>query len=294
MMDGHGDFGRGETGTSSIGSSHSQELVVKNTFLQLVEPPALAEGFPRSCSDSDLSNSLRNLRPTWRDSSGSSHASHDCQSQGRSGSSLSHDESSSRASSRDASRTTGAKFSGGFDPTVYANGQLPFPDDDSGDEGGSADGTGNPGGELLSRGSALHSQGTCKPCLYYLDGKDRCKHGADCVFCHEFHQKKRKRAKKKGKGDGESDAASSSAVVLNTTGAIGSSSTPLQPGLLPAGSLAGPLPVGPIANGYRGPWCTGPSGTVSSDDEAGSVQRQRPAASSKQASRTGQRCILRL
>mmetsp|Transcript_17663 Transcript_17663/g.41041 ORF Transcript_17663/g.41041 Transcript_17663/m.41041 type:complete len:621 (-) Transcript_17663:114-1976(-) len=44
-------------------------------------------------------------------------------------------------------------------------------------------------GELPSRGSALHAQGTCKRCNFYAKG--RCQNGKDCTFCHFPHEKRK-------------------------------------------------------------------------------------------------------
>merc|ERR1711990_402839 len=40
---------------------------------------------------------------------------------------------------------------------------------------------------LPSRGSALHAEGTCKPCCFFPKG--RCQNGYDCQFCHFEHEK---------------------------------------------------------------------------------------------------------
>jgi hypothetical protein len=44
-----------------------------------------------------------------------------------------------------------------------------------------------PSEDLLStKGSALHSSGTCRPCNFFPKG--RCDSGADCTFCHLSHE----------------------------------------------------------------------------------------------------------
>mmetsp|Transcript_99888 Transcript_99888/g.287014 ORF Transcript_99888/g.287014 Transcript_99888/m.287014 type:complete len:298 (+) Transcript_99888:60-953(+) len=297
-MDTNGDVRRLEQGgSSSVASSQSQELVVKNTFIQQLESRAGAQALPPSSSDSSFSNSQRNLRPILRDSASSRSHSHDYPSLEQSGS-WSHEKSgsSSRDSSQDGHYMVGIGAGTGLDATLVENVQLSF-DDESGEEDGNGDEDGS--GVLLSKGSALHRRGKCRPCLYYLDGKNRCKHGANCAFCHELHHKRRKRPKKKGKeGQGAEEG---SAVVLNTTGQASASAVPLPPGAV-AGTggggggvakVAAPLPVGPVTVGYRGPWCSGAANAMSSDDEA-SARVPRSAIPNAQPSRSGAKCILRL
>jgi hypothetical protein len=48
--------------------------------------------------------------------------------------------------------------------------------------------------ELLSRGSALHRWGACKPCAFVF--KEGCNDGLDCRFCHLCEPGERKRRKK--------------------------------------------------------------------------------------------------
>lgn len=46
----------------------------------------------------------------------------------------------------------------------------------------------------ISRGSALHSVGACKPCAFVF--QDGCANGVDCEFCHLCDPGERKRRKK--------------------------------------------------------------------------------------------------
>jgi len=55
----------------------------------------------------------------------------------------------------------------------------------AGDEAGGAS---NAGGNW-SRGSALHSSGRCKPCMF-AHSVVGCSNGADCDFCHRSHRRK--------------------------------------------------------------------------------------------------------
>mmetsp|Transcript_5651 Transcript_5651/g.14971 ORF Transcript_5651/g.14971 Transcript_5651/m.14971 type:complete len:265 (+) Transcript_5651:1-795(+) len=51
-------------------------------------------------------------------------------------------------------------------------------------------------GPLLSRGSAAHGSGTCKPCAFAAQGgPSACRNGLECQFCHlcEPGEKKRRR-----------------------------------------------------------------------------------------------------
>mmetsp|Transcript_71803 Transcript_71803/g.126794 ORF Transcript_71803/g.126794 Transcript_71803/m.126794 type:complete len:449 (-) Transcript_71803:149-1495(-) len=52
-------------------------------------------------------------------------------------------------------------------------------------------------GELLSIGSALHAEGTCKRCCFFPRG--RCTNGASCEFCHEDHEKRKRKSKSERK-----------------------------------------------------------------------------------------------
>lgn len=45
--------------------------------------------------------------------------------------------------------------------------------------------------QQLSRGSAAHMSGDCKPCKYILKARG-CSFGADCDFCHFFHTERQK------------------------------------------------------------------------------------------------------
>lgn len=47
---------------------------------------------------------------------------------------------------------------------------------------------------VISRGSALHAVGACKPCAFVF--QDGCANGADCEFCHLCDPGERKRRKK--------------------------------------------------------------------------------------------------
>jgi len=52
----------------------------------------------------------------------------------------------------------------------------------------------------LSVGSALHDQGTCKPCLFRYTSTD-CKNGYNCAFCHLSHRRGSRNRPCKGKRD---------------------------------------------------------------------------------------------
>merc|ERR1712129_596789 len=50
------------------------------------------------------------------------------------------------------------------------------------------------GASSVSRGSALHSVGACKPCAFVF--QDGCANGTECEFCHLCNPGERKRRKK--------------------------------------------------------------------------------------------------
>jgi hypothetical protein len=52
--------------------------------------------------------------------------------------------------------------------------------------------------EPVSKGSARHGEGLCKPCLFH-SSEVGCKNGADCGFCHYPHKRKNKPRFCKGK-----------------------------------------------------------------------------------------------
>lgn len=73
---------------------------------------------------------------------------------------------------------------------------------DDGDSSGDDDDQGlcpkySESAELPSRGSAAHSEGTCKRCCFFPKG--RCNNGYDCQFCHFAHEKRKPKNKKKKK-----------------------------------------------------------------------------------------------
>mmetsp|Transcript_24523 Transcript_24523/g.70944 ORF Transcript_24523/g.70944 Transcript_24523/m.70944 type:complete len:254 (-) Transcript_24523:146-907(-) len=237
---------------SSSGSS--LELVVKNTFLTVIDVPPANE-MQRSASDSDLSSSQRTSSTYGRTHKHQTSLNH---------SGLSEQFSSgSEAGQVDASGSSlrSSVESGSSRPVRPMAGQLDWAadhiaqchSDDNSDAAGAAQSTGVP----PSKGSALHEKGKCKPCLYYLNGKDKCLMGADCQFCHEFHKKKRTRPKRKSasaqaQGQG---AASSSDIGAGpgpcsqgdghggARGALGSGGYPAGGGGWPGGGGGGEEPA---------------------------------------------------
>jgi len=148
---------------------------VKNTFLTVIDVPPAGE-MQRSCSDSDLSSSRKSANH-YRDMDLSGSAG----------------EILSCSSSEVMDATVDPRAS----KLLMNNPQMWSGEGDSDDDPGPRAQSSN-AGELPSKGSALHSSGGCKPCLYYLNRKDKCLLGAECGFCHEYHKKKRSRPKKAG------------------------------------------------------------------------------------------------
>jgi hypothetical protein len=90
-----------------------------------------------------------------------------------------------------------------------------------------------PPGPLPSKGSALHSEGTCKRCCFFPRG--RCTNESNCEFCHYEHEKRthRKRKSKTERGvedfeiavdDVESSAKESFPVTPENKNAVASKS----------------------------------------------------------------------
>lgn len=169
---------------------------MKNTFLTVIDVPAPSE-MQRSCSDSDLSSSRKSGRAHLCDLelSGSAGEVGSCSSSEAIDSSV--DPRASRLLMTNPQMWSGdASDSDGDAPARSADAGLP------------------------SKGSALHSSGRCKPCLYYLNRKDKCLLGAECGFCHEYHKKKRSRPKRAGQDQG--GAAESSGGPLEAPGGASS------------------------------------------------------------------------
>lgn len=97
-------------------------------------------------------------------------------------------------------------------------------------------------GDLLSVGSELHAQGTCRPCLY-VTALVGCQKGKNCQYCHAPHPRKDRLRLTKHRR--VSMARQLQRAALSQT--QNSSRNPPERSLQPAGDLAGTISSQPAS-----------------------------------------------
>lgn len=158
--------------TPRSSASGQHQMIVKNTFIEVVEDDEDDEDGPRLSmtrfySDSGLSHS-------------SSHRSKQ--------SSLKEKKLEKASRSRDLSATRSSGASGASDSEGSTsmldleNGSASWPDASGGEAAAQA-------AQVWSVGSELHQSGQCKPCVYF-NNEAGCLKGSKCKFCHLCRKRK--------------------------------------------------------------------------------------------------------